>query len=84
VARWRSGQCADGSVVAIDTDTRYCGEPVRNNLQWRTDDVRSVNLPAGSFDLVHSRLTFCHLPEREAMGRHGGPVAGARRLAGHR
>lgn len=67
VARWLSGQCADGSVVAIDTDTRYCGEPVRNNLQWRTDDVRSVNLPAGSFDLVHSRLTFCHLPEREAM-----------------
>ena len=67
VARWLAGQCADGSVVAIDTDTRFCGEQVRSNLQWRTEDVRSVNYPAGSFDLIHSRVTFCHLPEREAM-----------------
>jgi SAM-dependent methyltransferase len=67
VARWLSDQCSDGSVVAVDTDTRYCGEHARENLEWRTGDICSLDFPAGSFDLVHSRLTFCHLPDREAM-----------------
>jgi SAM-dependent methyltransferase len=67
VARWLADQCTGGSVVAVDTDTRYRGGHVRDNLEWRTGDVRSLDFPAGSFDLVHSRLTFCHLPDREAM-----------------
>src|SRR5689334_13035848 len=65
VARWIADQCPDGSVVAVDTDTRYLADTGRANLEWRTADVRRLEFEPGSFDLVHSRLTFCHLPERE-------------------
>jgi SAM-dependent methyltransferase len=67
IARWLAGQCADGSVVAVDMDTRYLGEQGRDNLAWRACDVHSLDLPDGSFDLIHSRVTFCHLADREAM-----------------
>jgi SAM-dependent methyltransferase len=67
VARWLAGQCGDGAVVAVDTDTRYLGDTVPPNLEWRTGDIRALEFAPGSFDLVHSRLTFCHLPEREAL-----------------
>ncbi len=67
IARWLAGQCADGSVVAVDLDTRYLAEHGRDNLAWHACDVRCLDLPDGSFDLVHSRLTFCHLADREAM-----------------
>jgi SAM-dependent methyltransferase len=65
VARWLADQCQRGSVLAVDTDTRYLDDHSHANLRWRTADIRSLDFPAGSFDLVHSRLTFCHLTERE-------------------
>lgn len=64
VARWLADQCPDGAVTAVDIDTRYLGDTGRANLEWRTGDIRALDFPPGSFDLVHSRLTFCHLPER--------------------
>ncbi|MFJ8646037.1 methyltransferase domain-containing protein [Streptomyces sp. NPDC093546] len=67
VARWMADQCPDGGVVAVDIDTRYLTDTERPHLQWRTGDIRELDLAPGSFDLVHSRLTFCHLPEREAL-----------------
>jgi SAM-dependent methyltransferase len=67
VARWIADQCPDGTTVAVDSDTRYVGDTERSNLEWHTGDIRTLEWPPGSFDLVHSRLTFCHLPEREAL-----------------
>ena len=77
VARWLAGQCPDGGVVAVDIDTRYRGDAASAwpgppaaapaNLEWRTADISSLDFPAGSFDLIHSRVTFCHLSDREAM-----------------
>ncbi|MDQ0993867.1 bifunctional 2-polyprenyl-6-hydroxyphenol methylase/3-demethylubiquinol 3-O-methyltransferase UbiG [Streptomyces sp. V3I7] len=67
VARWIADACPDGSVVAVDIDTRYVRDIERPHLQWRTGDVRELDFAPGSFDLIHSRLTFCHLPEREEL-----------------
>ncbi|MFF7953271.1 class I SAM-dependent methyltransferase [Streptomyces griseorubiginosus] len=71
VARWIADRCPDGSVVAVDIDTRYLGAEGRDerrpHLQWRAGDIRALDFAPGSLDLVHSRLTFCHLPEREEL-----------------
>lgn len=64
VARWIADRCPDGSVTAVDIDTRYLDDTERGNLEWRTGDIRALDFAPGTFDLVHSRLTFCHLPER--------------------
>ncbi len=67
VARWIADQCPDGSVLAVDMDTRYLSDTDRANLEWRAGDIRELDFAPGSFDLVHSRFTFCHLPEREEL-----------------
>lgn len=67
IARWLAGRCTDGSVVAVDTDTRYLDGQQHDRLEWRTGDVRELDYGSGSFDLIHSRLTFCHLADREAV-----------------
>lgn len=67
VARWLADQCPDGSVTAVDIDTRHLDDTERPNLTWRTGDIRKLDFAECSFELVHSRLTFCHLPEREEL-----------------
>ncbi|HET6210253.1 MAG TPA: methyltransferase domain-containing protein [Jatrophihabitans sp.] len=67
IARWLASQCTEGSVVAVDTDTRYLDGQQVDRLQWRTGDVRDLDYAPGSFDLIHSRCTFCHLVDREAV-----------------
>jgi SAM-dependent methyltransferase len=67
IARWLADQCRDGSVVAVDADTRYLDGQRMDNLEWRAGDIRGMDFAAGSFDLIHARCTFCHLPERAAM-----------------
>ena len=67
IARWLAGRCPDGAVVAVDTDTRYLDDQRLANLEWRAGDIRAVDFAAGSFDLIHSRCTFCHLAERAEM-----------------
>ncbi|HJQ00746.1 MAG TPA: methyltransferase domain-containing protein [Jatrophihabitans sp.] len=67
IARWLAGRCPDGTVVAVDADTRYLNEQQSDNLEWRAGDIRTMDFAASSFDLIHSRCTFCHLVERAAL-----------------
>ena len=53
--------------MAIDKDPRYI--PPVEGLEIRAADVAEAELGEGIFDLVHARLLFMHLPEREQLLR---------------
>jgi SAM-dependent methyltransferase len=55
----------DGSVVALDADTRFLEKLGAPNLEVVRADVVQEDLPEAAFDLVHTRLLLQHLPERE-------------------
>lgn len=57
----------DGSVLAVDTDTRFLDVLADDVLLVRRQDVATTPLPEGSFDLVHARLLLEHLPQRDAV-----------------
>jgi SAM-dependent methyltransferase len=65
IATWLAHQCGRGSVTAVDIDTRYLDHLDRPNLRVLRGDIGALNFEPGSFDLVHARLTFCHLPNRD-------------------
>jgi len=48
----------DGTVLAIDLDTRWVAEVSRPNLEVRVHDLLEAELPGGEFDLVHVRLVI--------------------------
>ena len=58
---------SDGSVLAVDTDTRFLAPLAADNLQVAQVDVTAETLPEAAFDLVHARLLLEHLPERDAV-----------------
>lgn len=58
---------ATGRVTAIDIDTRFIRNLRHANLEIREENVLDVDLPVNEFDLVHTRFTLCHIPEREAL-----------------
>ncbi|NYH77736.1 SAM-dependent methyltransferase [Actinopolyspora biskrensis] len=56
----------EGRVVALDSDTGFleqAGLPER--VEIRAHDLLSDGPVAGTFDLVHARMTLSHLPQRE-------------------
>jgi SAM-dependent methyltransferase len=63
----------DGSVLAIDLDTRWVAQLSRPNLDVRVHDLLADDLPRDEFDLVHVRLVVSWLHE---------PRAGLERLIG--
>lgn len=65
VATWLADRCDQGSVTAVDIDARYLDGLERPNLHVRQGDVSAMGFAPGSFDLIHARLTFCHLPNRD-------------------
>ena len=67
MARWMAERYPAGHVTAVDVDARYLDAGWAPNLKVIEDDVCALDFPAGSFDLVHARTLFMHLPEREDM-----------------
>lgn len=54
-----------GRVCAMDLDTRFLSGLPYANLEAREENVLDAALPEQAFDLVHSRWTLMHIPERE-------------------
>jgi SAM-dependent methyltransferase len=54
----------NGRVVATDRDTDFLDTLTEKNLEVRRHDIVSDELEDEAFDLIHSRLLLCHLPER--------------------
>jgi SAM-dependent methyltransferase len=75
IARWLCRHVGpEGAVVAVDIDDqllRHLDEP---NLQVVRADVVNDTLPAGPFDLVHTRMLLMHLPERHDVVRRIVPL----------
>jgi SAM-dependent methyltransferase len=66
VARWLAeGVAPGGHVVATDLDTRHLDAGDRDNLEVRRHDIRSDELEAAHYDLIHARMVLQHIPERE-------------------
>ena len=58
-----------GSVLAVDTDTRFLDPLAGGNLHISRADVTTELLPVSEFDLVHARLLLEHLPQRDSVLR---------------
>jgi SAM-dependent methyltransferase len=54
-----------GRVTAMDLDARFLRTLDLPNLDIREENVVDADLPSGTFDLVHTRWTLMHIPERE-------------------
>ncbi|WP_369354995.1 trans-aconitate 2-methyltransferase [Streptomyces sp. cg2] len=67
IAYWLAENCPQGRVVAVDLDTRHLDAGRAANLQIQQADITSGGYEPGSFDLIHARYLYCHLPTREAM-----------------
>jgi SAM-dependent methyltransferase len=54
-------------VVVTDLDTRFLESSLRDlkNVEVLRHDVVNDPLPRDSFDLIHARLVFEHIPERD-------------------
>jgi SAM-dependent methyltransferase len=65
VAEWLARTCPEGQVVAADIDPRFLTE--RENLQVVRHDITVDDFPEKSFDLIHARYVFVHLPSRERL-----------------
>jgi SAM-dependent methyltransferase len=57
----------EGSVIALDVDTRFLRPLADEHLQVLASDVTRAPLPEGGFDLVHARLLLEHLVKRDAV-----------------
>ncbi|MEU4244256.1 class I SAM-dependent methyltransferase [Actinoplanes sp. NPDC026619] len=65
VAGLLTDQFGADRVVAIDQDPRHIHP--RDGLEIRTSDVMDADLGDGVYDLIHARLLFMHLPQREQL-----------------
>lgn len=65
ITRWLCERVAPrGSVVAVDLNTRFIDDLEHPNLDVRQHDIVADELPAGMFDLVHTRAVLGHVSDR--------------------
>ncbi|PNG20021.1 class I SAM-dependent methyltransferase [Streptomyces cahuitamycinicus] len=69
IAYWLADRVPQGSVVAADIDPRFLDADRAPQLTVRRMDVNEEDFAPGSFDLVHARAVFMHLPRREEVLR---------------
>ncbi|TDV48742.1 class I SAM-dependent methyltransferase [Actinophytocola oryzae] len=62
VSEWLAGRCPRGRTVAMDIDLRLLSG---NGYDVVDRDVTLDEFPPGSFDLIHARWVFSHLPTRD-------------------
>jgi SAM-dependent methyltransferase len=63
IARWLAARTPRGSITATDIDIRFLPVDAPRVRPLR-HDARHDDFPASSFDLIHARALFEHLPER--------------------
>lgn len=63
LVEWMARRGAE--VTAVDIDTRFIEHLASDTVDVRCLDIRSDDLPAGGFDLVHARLLLEHLADRK-------------------
>ena len=64
VAEWLADRVgATGHVTATDVKPQYLS--ARDNLTVLSHDIGTDPVPAGEYDLIHARMVFVHLPNRE-------------------
>jgi SAM-dependent methyltransferase len=64
MTHWMAGRVRPGGhITALDLDPRHV--PIADNISVRQGDVRTIELPDGCYDLIHTRLVLLHLAERE-------------------
>lgn len=56
-----------GTVVGVDLDARFLRALALPNLEVREENIVDTTLADGSFDLVHTRWTLLHIPERDVV-----------------
>ena len=56
-----------GQVCAMDLDARFVRDLPHANLEIREENIVEAALSNDTFDLVHSRWTLMHIPQREKM-----------------
>jgi len=62
ITRWLSDRVGpDGSVTAIDLQPDHV--TAGGNVEVVRGDIRSIDLPADCYDLIHARLVLVHLAE---------------------
>jgi len=66
IAGWLAKRVGDtGRVLVTDIDIRFLDALNSPRLEVQRHDITRDPLPAGVFDLVHTRMVLIHLPERD-------------------